>query len=85
VDSFEPSQGRFEFEWFDKIMDKMQANRIRVILDIPGLPAPIWLHRRYRKSISLTSLESAVRPRSATWMTSAILTMRARRQFLRMR
>jgi beta-galactosidase len=46
-DSFEPSQGRFEFEWFDKIMDKMQANRIRVILDIPGLPAPIWLHRRY--------------------------------------
>jgi beta-galactosidase len=46
-DSFEPSQGKFTFEWFDKIMDKMQANRIRVILDIPGLPAPIWLHRAY--------------------------------------
>jgi len=46
-DSFEPSQGKFEFEWFDKIMDKMQANGIRVILDIPGLPAPIWLHRGY--------------------------------------
>jgi beta-galactosidase len=44
-DSFEPSQGRFDFEWFDKVMDKMQANGIRVILDIPGSPAPIWLHR----------------------------------------
>jgi beta-galactosidase len=46
-DSFEPSQGRFDFEWFDRIMDRMQANGIRVILDIPGSPAPIWLHRRY--------------------------------------
>ena len=46
-DSFEPSQGKFEFEWFDKVMDKMQANGIRVILDIPGSPAPIWLHHAY--------------------------------------
>jgi len=46
-DSFEPSQGNFDFEWFDKIMDKMQAAGIRVILDIPGDPAPIWLHRAY--------------------------------------
>jgi beta-galactosidase len=46
-DSFEPSQGKFTFEWFDKIMDKMQAAGIRVILDIPGSPAPIWLHRAY--------------------------------------
>lgn len=46
-DSFEPSQGQFKFEWFDRIMDKMQANGIKVILDIPGSPAPIWLHRKY--------------------------------------
>ena len=46
-DSFEPSQGKFTFEWFDRIMDKMQAAGIRVILDIPGLPAPIWLHRAH--------------------------------------
>ena len=39
-DSFEPSQGRFEFGWFDKVMHKMQANGIRVILDIPSSPAP---------------------------------------------
>ena len=46
-DSFEPSQGKFTFEWFDKVMDKMQANGIKVVLDIPGSPAPIWLHRKY--------------------------------------
>jgi beta-galactosidase len=46
-DSFEPQQGKFTFEWFDKIMDKMQAAGIHVILDIPGTPAPIWLHRAY--------------------------------------
>ena len=39
-DSFEPSQGRFEFGWFDKVMDKLQGNGIRVILDIPSSPAP---------------------------------------------
>ena len=38
-DSFEPSQGKFTFEWFDSIMDKMHAAGIQVILDIPGLPA----------------------------------------------
>jgi hypothetical protein len=46
-DSFEPSQGKFSFDWFDNIMDKMHAAGIRVILDIPGTPAPIWLHRAY--------------------------------------
>ncbi len=46
-DSFEPDQGKFTFEWFDSIMDKMHAAGIRVILDIPGLPAPIWLHRAH--------------------------------------
>ena len=46
-DSFEPAAGKFTFEWFDRIMDKMQANGIRVIVDIPGIPAPIYLHRAH--------------------------------------
>ncbi|HEX6494592.1 MAG TPA: beta-galactosidase [Acidobacteriaceae bacterium] len=46
-DSFEPEQGKFTFGWFDSIMDQMHAAGIRVILDIPGLPAPIWLHRAH--------------------------------------
>ena len=46
-DSFEPAQGKFTFEWFDRVMNKMQAAGIRVILDIPGAPAPMWVHRAY--------------------------------------
>jgi beta-galactosidase len=46
-DSFEPAQGQFRFAWFDKILDQMHAAGIRVVLDIPGSPAPIWLHRKY--------------------------------------
>jgi beta-galactosidase len=46
-DSFEPEEGKFTFEWFDSVMDQMQAAGIRVILDIPGQPAPIWLHKHY--------------------------------------
>ena len=46
-DSFEPEEGRFAFEWFDKVIDQMHQAGIRVIVDIPGEPAPIWMHKRY--------------------------------------
>jgi beta-galactosidase len=46
-DYFEPAEGRFDFATFDWIMDRMQDAGIRVILDIPGQPAPTWLHHRY--------------------------------------
>ena len=46
-DSFEPSENRFEFAWFDKIVAEMDSSGIKVLLDISGLPAPIWLHHKY--------------------------------------
>jgi beta-galactosidase len=46
-DTFEPSDGEFTFEWFDEVMDLMQANGIAVILDIAVRPAPLWLHRKH--------------------------------------
>ena len=46
-DYFEPSEGKFEFATFDWIMDQMHAAGIRVIVDIAGLPAPLWLHHKY--------------------------------------
>jgi beta-galactosidase len=46
-DYFEPSEGKFEFKAFDSIMDQMHAAGIKVILDIAGLPAPLWLHHKY--------------------------------------
>ena len=52
-DSYEPSEGNFDFEWFDKVMDMMNEAGIKVILDIAIRPAPIWLHHKY-PSISIT-------------------------------
>ena len=46
-DYFEPEEGRFDFTHFDAVMDAVHAAGIRVILDIPGLPAPMWLHHKY--------------------------------------
>jgi beta-galactosidase len=45
-DSFKPSEGRFDFATFDWIMDQMQAAGLKVLMDIPGQPAPLWLHHR---------------------------------------
>lgn len=66
-DSFEPVQGQFKFEWFDKIMDKMQSNGIRVILDIPGTPAPIWLHRKY-PGVDIVNQNGERRPPAERYM-----------------
>jgi len=46
-DSYEPSEGKFDFEWFDKVMDLMNEAGIKVILDIAIRPAPIWLHKKF--------------------------------------
>lgn len=46
-DAFEPKEGVFDFSLFDYVMDKMAAAGIKVILDIPGQPAPIWMHHKY--------------------------------------
>ncbi len=46
-DSYEPSEGKFDFAWFDKVMDMMNDAGIKVLLDIAIRPAPIWLHHKY--------------------------------------
>jgi beta-galactosidase len=53
-DSYEPSEGKFDFKWFDNVMDMMNQAGIKVILDIAIRPAPIWLHQKY-PSINVTS------------------------------
>jgi len=46
-DSYEPSEGKFDLQWFDTVMDMMNKAGIKVILDIAIRPAPIWLHHKY--------------------------------------
>jgi len=58
-DAFEPSEGQFEFKWFDQILDQMNEAGIKVILDIGGSPAPIWLHHNY-PSVNLVNEQGAI-------------------------
>jgi beta-galactosidase len=46
-DYFEPEEGKFDFKHFDAVMAEVHAAGIKVVLDIPGLPAPMWLHHKY--------------------------------------
>ncbi|HTJ52496.1 MAG TPA: beta-galactosidase [Cyclobacteriaceae bacterium] len=46
-DSYEPSEGKFDFKWFDTVMNMMHEAGIKVILDIAIRPAPIWLHHKF--------------------------------------
>jgi beta-galactosidase len=46
-DYFEPADGVFTFKDFDSVMDQMHAAGIKVVLDISGSPAPLWLHQKY--------------------------------------
>jgi beta-galactosidase len=58
-DSYEPSEGKFNFCWFDTVMDMMNQAGIKVILDIAIRPAPIWLHHKY-PSINITDANGNV-------------------------
>jgi len=46
-DSYETSEGKFNFAWFDTVMNMMHDAGIKVIIDIAIRPAPIWLHQKY--------------------------------------
>jgi len=70
-DAFEPAESRFEFTWFDRILDQMQNAGIKVILDIGGSPAPIWLHHRH-PSVNLVDERGAtVHPAERYMVNSA--------------
>src|SRR5450631_1430685 len=57
-DAFEPSEGHFDFAWFDQILEQMNSAGIKVILDIGGSPAPIWLHHKY-PSVNMVNEQGA--------------------------
>lgn len=70
-DAFEPSEDRFEFAWFDRILDQMQQASIKVLLDIGGSPAPIWLHQKH-PSVNLVDERGAtVHPAERYMVNSA--------------
>jgi beta-galactosidase len=44
---FEPREGEFEFEWMDRIIDKMYEAGIGVVLGTPTYSIPAWLWHKH--------------------------------------
>ncbi|MBP8776968.1 MAG: beta-galactosidase [Bacteroidaceae bacterium] len=44
---FEPREGVFEFEWMDRILSKLNAAGIKVILGTPTYSIPAWMAERH--------------------------------------
>jgi beta-galactosidase len=44
---WEPEDGRFDFSWMDRIIDRMQQAGIKVILGTPTYSIPAWLYRKH--------------------------------------
>ena len=70
-DAFEPAEGRFEFAWFDRVLEQMNQAGIKVILDIGGSPAPIWLHHNYRSVNVVNEQGATVHPAERYMVDSA--------------
>jgi len=44
---FEPEEGRFEFAWMDRIIDRMYKAGIKVILGTPTYSIPAWMAKKH--------------------------------------
>ena len=45
--TMEPQEGRFEFGWLDRIMDRMAANGMKAVLATPSGAKPNWMAAKY--------------------------------------
>ncbi len=45
--TYEPSEGKYRFDWLDSIMDRMAAAGNRVVLATPSGAKPAWLSQKY--------------------------------------
>ncbi|HJU53792.1 MAG TPA: beta-galactosidase [Pyrinomonadaceae bacterium] len=44
---WEPEDGRFEFAWMDRIVDRMHRAGIKIIMGTPTYSIPAWLYRKH--------------------------------------
>src|SRR5579863_3977536 len=52
---WEPEDGRFEYAWMDRIIDRLARAHIRVILGTPTYSIPPWMYKKHPE-ILVTSL-----------------------------
>jgi beta-galactosidase len=53
---WEPEDGRFEFAWMDRVVDRMQKAGIKVIMGTPTYSIPAWMYKKHPE-IVITQLD----------------------------
>lgn len=48
---WEPEEGRFEFAWMDRAVERLHAAGIRIILGTPTYSIPAWLYKKHPEII----------------------------------
>jgi beta-galactosidase len=48
---WEPEEGRFEFAWMDRVVEKLHAAGIKIILGTPTYSIPAWLYKKHPEII----------------------------------
>ena len=51
----EPTEGNYSFEWLHRVVDKMRAAGIGVIMGTPTATPPSWFTKKYPESLTLSS------------------------------
>jgi beta-galactosidase len=48
---WEPQDGQFEFAWMDRVVEKLHAAGIRIILGTPTYSVPAWMYKKHPEMI----------------------------------
>ena len=48
---WEPEDGKFEYAWMDKVIEKLHAAGIRVILGTPTYAIPAWMYKKHPEMV----------------------------------
>jgi len=48
---WEPEDGRFEYAWMDRVIEKLHAAGIRVILGTPTYSIPAWMYKKHPEMV----------------------------------
>jgi beta-galactosidase len=51
---WEPADGRFEFAWMDRVVDRMFKAGIKVIMGTPTYSIPAWLYKKHPEVLART-------------------------------
>jgi beta-galactosidase len=44
---WEPEDGRFEFAWMDRVVDRLQKAGIRIVMGTPTYSIPAWMYKKH--------------------------------------